>query len=178
MQDRTKLHQYFNDSTQNVLVIPSVISSDSVYTDPLCYQQHCTMHCETWKSTAHIRNTLDVFHRRCIRKLLGLTWQGRITVEKIMKRAAMHDRSEIVRTDKLRLAGRVLRTPVSRSASVALNWHPETDRRLRERPQKSWRLTFSEDLQELKITRRGAKRAASDRNRWMNLVAQCPSWDR
>ena len=27
--------------------------------------------CETWKSTASIRNTLYVFHRRCIRKILG-----------------------------------------------------------------------------------------------------------
>ena len=27
---------------------------------------------ETWICTAHIRNTLDVFHRRCIQKIFGL----------------------------------------------------------------------------------------------------------
>jgi len=40
---------------------------------------------------------------------------------------------------------------------VYLNWLRETGRRPRGRPQKTWRLTFSEDLQELKITLRGAK---------------------
>jgi len=33
---------------------------------------------ETWKFTTRIRNTMDVFHRRCIRKTLELTWQDRI----------------------------------------------------------------------------------------------------
>ena len=53
---------------------------------------------ETWKFTARIRNTLDVFHRRCIRKTLELMWQDRIATEECMKRTVMHDLSEIVRT--------------------------------------------------------------------------------
>ena len=106
--------------------------------------------CETWTSTARIRNTLDAFHRRCIHKL----GQDRIANEESMKRARMHDLSEMVKTRILSLAGHVLRTPESRPASVALSWLPETGGRL----QKTWRLAFSEDLQELEISWRGAKR--------------------
>ena len=43
--------------------------------------------CETWKLTASICNTLDVFHRRCIRKILGLSWQDRVTNEELMRRS-------------------------------------------------------------------------------------------
>ena len=31
---------------------------------------------ETWKSTARIRQQLDVFHQRNLRKILGITWKG------------------------------------------------------------------------------------------------------
>ena len=53
--------------------------------------------CETCKSTASIC-ILDVFHRRCIRKILGLSWQDRVTNEELMRRSGMQALSEIVQT--------------------------------------------------------------------------------
>jgi len=57
--------------------------------------------CETWKSTASIRNTLDVVHHRCrpIRKILGLSWQNRVTNEELMRRSGMQALSEIMQTE-------------------------------------------------------------------------------
>ena len=97
--------------------------------------------CETWTSTARIRNTLDVFHRRCIWKILGLSWQDLVTNMELMRRSGMRALSEIVQTRRLRLAGHVLRLP------DVFCWH-------------------------------GARRAANDRHRWRNLVAQCPVRDK
>ena len=31
--------------------------------------------CESWKRTAMVAHRLDVFHRRCLRVILGITWR-------------------------------------------------------------------------------------------------------
>jgi len=134
--------------------------------------------CETCKSTASIRNTLDVFHRRCIRKILGLSWQDRVTNEELKKRSGMQALSEIVQTRRLRLAGHVLRLPDVRPARLAITWIQESGRNTSSRPQMTWRTSFKEDLHRMNLTWHGAKRAANDRHRWRNLVAQCPIRDR
>jgi len=70
-------------------------------------------------STARIRSTLDVIRRRCVRKILGLTWQDWITnIEELMRRAGMIDLWEILKTRRLRLTGHVLRLSEDRPASV------------------------------------------------------------
>ena len=101
--------------------------------------------CETWKSTASIC-ILDVFHRRCIRKILGLSWQDRVTNEELMRRSWMQALSETVTTRRLRLAGHVLRSPDVRPACVAMTWIPEAGRRTSGQPQMTWRASFMEDL--------------------------------
>jgi len=118
--------------------------------------------CETWKSTASIHNTLDVFHRRCIRKILGLSWQDRVTNKELMRRSVMQALSEIVQTRRLRLAGHALRLPDVRPARVAMTWIPESGRRTSGRPQMTWQTSFKEDLHRMNLTWHGARRAAND----------------
>ena len=115
---------------------------------------------QTWKSTA-IRNTLDVFHRRCIRKILGLSWQDRVTNEELMRRSGMQALSEIVQIRRLRLAGHVLRLPDVRPACVAMTWIPESGRRTSGRPQMTGWTSFKEHLHRMKLTWHGARRAAN-----------------
>ena len=45
--------------------------------------------CETWKKTAMIAHRLDVFHRRCLRAILGISWCDHVTNEEVMRRAGM-----------------------------------------------------------------------------------------
>jgi len=47
-----------NNSTVKFRLYTSIVLSTALHA------------CKTWKSTASIRNTLDVFHRRCIQKIL------------------------------------------------------------------------------------------------------------
>ena len=115
-----------------------------------------------WKSTASIRNTLDVFHRRCIRKILGLSWQDRVTNEELMRRSGMQALSEIVQIRRLKMAVHVLRLPDVRPAFVAITWIPGYGGRTRGRPQKTWRTSFKEDLHRMNLTWHGARRAAND----------------
>ena len=131
----------------------------------------------TFLSTASIRNTLDVLHRRCIRKILGLSWQDCVT-EELMRRSGMQALSKIVQTRRLRLAGHVLWLLDVRPARVAMTWIPESGRRTSGWPQMTWQTSFKEDLHRMNLTWYGARRAGNDRHRWRNLVVQCPVWDR
>ena len=82
----------------------------------------------------------------------------------------MEDLSNIVRVRSLTLAGHILWLPPDRPASVDIQWEPEGGRRRRGRPSKTWRQTFQEDLQEMRVSWSGVRRVAyCDRSRWKSL---------
>ena len=127
--------------------------SSFVYTRPLL--STAQQACDTWKSTTSIRN-IDVFHRHCIRrKIVAGPHCQRGNYEKSSD--AWHVRNS--ENSQMRQTASRTGMPESRTTSVALNWLPKTSRRSRDRPH-TWGLTFSEDLQKLKITWTGTKRAA------------------
>jgi len=76
----------------------------------------------------------------------------------------MEDLSNIVRVRRLTLAGHILRLPSDRPANVAIEWEPDGGKRRRGRPRKTWRQTFREDLQEMRVSWSGVGRVASDRS--------------
>jgi len=43
----------------------------------------------TWKGTTRISHILDVFHRRCLLTILGISWRDHITNDELMSRAWM-----------------------------------------------------------------------------------------
>jgi len=121
--------------------------------------------CETWKSTFNIRQKLDVFHQRCLRTFLGISWRDHISNDEVLRRVDLGSLSEIVRQKRLRFAGHILRLPENRPAYKAMNWLPDNGKRRPGRPTKTWRATFKEDLQDIGLTWMGAKRsAATDQN--------------
>ena len=80
---------------------------------------------------------------------------------------------DTVTTRRRKIAGRVLRLLRERPAHTAMYWVPEDGRRKKEWPKKIWRSTFKEDLEEMGVSCHGARRIASDRERWRLLVARC-----
>ena len=87
---------------------------------------------ETWKTTNKINKMIDVFHRRCLRSILGISWRDHVTNEEVMARtgqAALHD---TVATRRRRFVGHILRLPTTRPASLAIMWTVETRRRQEE----------------------------------------------
>ena len=123
--------------------------------------------------TANITNKLDVFHRRCLRSILRISWRDHISNEEVMKRAGVAALSDIVSERRRRMTGHVLRLPRERLASVAMEWIPEGGKRKRGRPRKTWRQTAKEDLGVNGISWHGAGRVARDRSKWREFVAQC-----
>jgi len=64
--------------------------------------------CKTWKCTPIIRQKLDVFHQRCLRTILGISWRDHITNDEVLRRVDLGSLSEIVRQRRLRFAGHIL----------------------------------------------------------------------
>ena len=125
-----------------------------------------------------IAHRLDVFHRRCLRAILGISWRDQVTNEEVMRRAGMERLQEIVTIRRRKMAGHVLRMERGRPAHTAMYWVPEDGRRKRGMPKKTWRSTFKEDLEEMGVSWNGARRIASDRERWRLLVARCSERNR
>jgi len=105
---------------------------------------------------------MDVFHLRCIRTIIEISWRDHVTNDKVLSRAKLQHLLDIVRVKRLKsgISGSPdIYLPEERPASVALNWEPVSGKRREERPQKTWRATFKEDLEAIKVTWRGAKKS-------------------
>ena len=129
--------------------------------------------CETWKRTAMIAHRLDVFHRRCLRAIIGIAWRDHVTNEEVIRATGMERLQDNVTTRKRTMAGHVIRLQRVRPAHTAMYCVTEYGRRKRGRPKKTWRSTFKEDLEDMGVSWHGARRIASDRDRWRLLVARC-----
>ena len=87
--------------------------------------------CETWKRTAIIVHRLDVFHRCCLRAILGISRSDHVTNEEVMRRAVMGRLQDNVTTRRRKMAGHVLRMQTERPNHTAMYWVQEDGRRKR-----------------------------------------------
>ena len=87
--------------------------------------------CETWKRTAMIVHRLDVFHRHCLRAILGISRSDHITDEEVMRRVGMGRIQYIVTKRRRKMADHFLRLQAERRAHTAIYWVPEDGNRKR-----------------------------------------------
>ena len=64
---------------------------------------------EAWTLYAHQERRLSTFHLRCLRRLLGLTWQDHITNIDVLAKAGMASMHSMLTTRRLRWLGHVSR---------------------------------------------------------------------
>jgi len=133
---------------------------------------------ETWKSTARIRQQLDVFHQRNLRKILGITWKDHVTNMEVLSLTGHRRLQGIVAQRRLRMAGYIIRMPPGRPANHAMSWTLRGSGRRRGRPTKTWRSTFKEDLVDRGVDWNSVRAVATNRSRWRTLAVLCPVKDR
>ena len=129
--------------------------------------------CETWKETTNVSRMLDVFHLRCLRKLLKISWREKITNATVLQLANSTYLSHQVRARRLQFFGHVARLQPRRPAKVALNWSPQNGKRARGRPKKTWRSSVVTNLRSGGTNWYQAQRTAQDRLKWRKTVAHC-----
>jgi len=127
---------------------------------------------ETWKETESISKKLDVFHQRCLRKILKISYRDHVTNKDVLERTQSRRLRDTVTERRMRFAGHILRLAHDRYAKMALFWEP-LGKRKRGRPKHTWRKTFEEDLATVGKTFGETEATAADRNEWKLLTARC-----
>ncbi len=126
---------------------------------------------ETWKASASISHKVDVFHQRCLWRILHIWYYNHITNEEVLRRSNMSSLSTMIAYCRLWLAGHIIRIESSHIPKQALQWVLPRG----QRPWLTWHQTFINDLSSLNITWEEAKGLALYGNRWRALVTQYAS---
>ena len=101
-----------------------------------------TYACEIWKTTAKATKTIHVFHRRCLRRILRISWRNHIMNDEVIKRSGQTALHEIVATRRRRFIRHILRLPPTRLARLAIKQRPEDGKRNNGRPKRTWQDTL------------------------------------
>ena len=108
--------------------------------------------CETWKITKADERKLNSFQCQCLRRIMKITWQQRVTNKRVVEMAEINEISCEVRRRRWNWLGRVLRREGENDCFMALGWTPE-GRRARGRPKTTWRRTVERERE----TRQGGR---------------------
>ena len=113
---------------------------------------------------------IDVFQQKCLRRILHIKWQNRITNDEVLCRADIQPLSNEIRKRKWNFIGHILRHKEHTDCVTALTWAPDGKRK-RGRPKTTWRRTVEKERSLAGWrTWSEAKNTAADRNKWKHCV--------
>ena len=92
---------------------------------------------ETWRTTKALSKKVQVFINKCLRRILGIKWQDKISNEEILARTEQTTVDVVIKNRKWRWIGHTLRKNRNCIAKQALKWTPQGTRH-QGRPRKTW----------------------------------------
>ena len=87
---------------------------------------------------------IDVFHNKCLRRILKIKWQDHVTTRELLEKAKMKFLSEEVKRRRWKMIAHVLRQNRNSHTNIALSWTPEGKRKTG-RPKNTWRRTVERE---------------------------------
>ena len=106
---------------------------------------------ESRTMSAHQEKRLNVFHMRCIRRILGITWQDRVTNKVVLEKAGIPSLYTLLKQRRMRWLGHVTRINDGRIPKDLLYGELATGKRPTGRPQLHFKDVCKRDLQALCI---------------------------
>jgi hypothetical protein len=125
--------------------------------------------CETWKSTAKIKRSLQAFISRYLRKILRIRWPETITNEELWERSGQKPLNRQIKKRKWSWIGHSLPKPSGITEKDALDWNLQGKRR-RGRPKKTWKRTVEEEARDQGKRWQEVKALAKIKVRWRSFV--------
>ena len=129
---------------------------------------------EVWNTTQTQMKRFEVFHHRCLRRILKIKWFYHVSNADVLKRANIAPVDTFVRAARLRWFGHVVRMPEERTPNYLLHWIPKHGKRSRGRPRKNWLSCVLEDAAIFtgvdNITIEDAEQQATNRAHWRGLI--------
>ncbi|XP_063892975.1 uncharacterized protein LOC135117521 [Helicoverpa armigera] len=127
---------------------------------------------ETWTSYAKQERRLNCFYMRCLRKILGITWQDRITNERVLDIAQLPSLMALLKQRRLRWLGHVHRMEPSRLPRRVLLGAVANAKRDVGRPLLRFKDCIKRDMAAFKIDHRDWEKLAEKRPEWRKRVAE------
>jgi hypothetical protein len=123
---------------------------------------------ESWTLTAKVKSKLDVFDNECIRTILGIKWNDKISNEELRERSKQEPLSEKAASRIIRWAGHVWRMDDSRIARRIERWQP-IGKRSRGKQKSRWKDVAIEEVKSRGAKGRNIEELAQDRSSWKCL---------
>ena len=101
---------------------------------------------ELWTLTEKLEESINVFQRRSLKKILGVYWPRKITNTEIYKRTKSIEWSKVVKRRRLSWLGHLLRLPVDTPARKALQEYIRPVKKKVGRPKTTWFRQIYDDL--------------------------------
>ena len=109
------------------------------------------------------------FEGRCLRRLLRVWWEQKVTNREVWKRAGINDIVQEVKKRRWKCLGHALRKKKDRHPYAALTWAPP-GKRGRGRLLGTWRRTGEAEMEEAGKTWNELRWLAHDRSGWRSFV--------
>ena len=121
---------------------------------------------ETWTTYARQEKRLNSFHMRCLRRILGISWQDKIPNTEVLAKAGLPSMFTLLRQRRLRWLGHVRRMEDGRIPKDILYGQLAAGKRRTGRPQLRYSDACKRDMKALNIDPRDWEDLAADRPKW------------
>ncbi|XP_063584666.1 uncharacterized protein LOC134762226 [Penaeus indicus] len=125
---------------------------------------------ETWPTYARQERKLHAFHMRCLRSILGITWQDKVTNAAVLARTGCEPLIQVLRARRLRWLGHVRRLPDGRLPKDILYGELDSGARTLGRPLLRFKDVTKRDLINLNIIPLNWEDLAEDRPAWRAII--------
>ena len=122
--------------------------------------------CETWTLKAHQERRLHVFHMRCLRRILGISWEDKVPNSSVLARANTPSMYTLLKQRRLRWLGHVCRMEDGRIPKDLLYGELASGKRPRGRPLLRYKDICKRDLKATSIDTTTWETTVTDRDTW------------
>jgi len=126
--------------------------------------------CETWTLYRRQVKSLDQFHIRCLRKIMRISWEDRVSNTEVLQRAEMTGIQALIMKAQLRWAGHVVRMDDNRLPKMVFFSELSTGTRTVGRPLKRYKDSLKESLTACSIPCSGWETLAANRDSWRAAI--------
>ena len=127
---------------------------------------------ETWTTYAGQERRLNSFHLRSIRRILGISWQDKVTNADVLSRAGLPTMYTLLRQRRLRWLGHVRRMEDGRIPKDILYGELALGRRTTGRPHLRYKDVCARDMKAVGIDTMSWEGLAADRTGWRSALKQ------
>jgi len=125
---------------------------------------------ESWTMHARQERRLNAFHLRCLRRILDISWQDKVSNNTVLQRTGMSSMYTLLKQRRLRWLGHVTRMKDGRLPKDIMYGELVTGKRPQGRPQLRFKDVCKRDLKALDISTNSYEVKASDRDTWRHTV--------